>query len=107
MEPDAVPPPVMAPVEMPSKVVQASTLAWELARWAAAGSPRTTPEQLAERQALCNACEFKVMEKDRERCGKCGCYLYPTSWLMGTVETPGKLELGTSECPIGRWKSLL
>ena len=100
-------PPAPRPTTMPSVTAQAVAFAAEMARWNAAGRPRTPPEQLAERAAACSACEYKVVEGGRDRCSKCGCYMQSTPWLWGTVEIPGKLELATSECPVGKWKSLL
>ncbi len=85
---------------------QTQTFLSEMAKWIAAGRPRVSPEQQAERRAICDACEHKKVEEGRERCGLCGCYLRATSWLFGTVETPGKLELATVACPAGKWPAL-
>lgn len=92
---------------LPSAASQVASFITEMAKWIAAGKPRCTTEQIAERKAVCDNCEFKVVLQDRQRCAKCGCNLQTTPWLFGTVETPGKLEMRTTECPEGRWKSLI
>ncbi len=101
-EPDSTP--IVA--AMPSAASQAQTFVGKMAKGIAAGIPRATVEQVAERKAICDACEHKKVEEGRERCGLCGCYLRATSWLFGTVEIPGKLELATVACPAGKWPAL-
>ena len=86
---------------------QIASVALAYARWFAAGRPRPTPEQLKERQDLCSFCPEKVEVSGESRCGKCGCPLNKVVHLFGTVERPGKLEMSTEECPIGKWKSLI
>ena len=96
-----------APVELPSIITQAQTFLSEMTKWIASGRPRTTPTQQAERKAICDDCSDKVIVNGQDRCAKCGCNMQTTPWFFGTVETPGKLEMATSECPVGKWKSLL
>lgn len=80
------------------------------ARWAAAGCPRPTPEQVTERKAACDVCpHLRNKDEGEPRCGLCGCPINKVAHLFGTVERPGKAEMSTEVCPDSppRWKSLL
>jgi hypothetical protein len=75
------------PASMPSAFRQVLNFTGALSRHVAAGCPRTPPDELARRQALCLACEHH-----REgRCKKCGCVLRAKQAWAG------------EKCPVGRW----
>lgn len=78
-------------------------------RWFAAGRPRPTPDQLAERKAACEACPHLQRAANEIRCGLCGCPIDGMSFLFGLAERPGKAEMSTEVCPDSppRWKPLL
>lgn len=80
-----------------------------MARWVAAGRPRPTAEQLAERQTICRTCVHRVVEGDIELCGLCGCHLAGEPILLGMMERPGKAEMSTEICPHNppKWPKLV
>ena len=87
---EAPPPP---PHSLASKV---SRLSKAMARWIAAGRPRVTDEQRAERLAICGGCEHRDARADA--CKLCGCRLE-----HGVAMLPSKTEMATEDCPRGKW----
>lgn len=80
----------------PSGVAQAAKFAAALIKWARAGLPTRTPEEIEERLVICQACPH--FDGKQERCRKCGCCLggQRSGWR-------NKLAYATEECPIGKW----
>jgi hypothetical protein len=77
----------------PSVFDMARSAVTEGAIWLIGGMKRTAHEEIAHREATCNACEFfdKHAYQGRGKCRKCGC-------LMKV-----KFEIADSKCPIGKW----
>ena len=69
------------------------------ARWIAAGCPRPTEKQLAEREAVCRGCSHYRLQQDG--CGLCGCGVDG-----GSLDE--KRRMATEECPDNppRWRAL-
>lgn len=78
------------------------------ARWIAAGRPKLSAEQINQRQEACDSCPNQVTKNGHNTCGLCGCPLGNVSYLWGSVERPGKLEMATETCPAvpSRWPEL-
>jgi len=73
----------------PTFVEQVKKVGKATAAWIAAGSPLRTTEELAECNAICQACpEYQPL---LNRCGKCGCFL------------SAKARMATETCPLGKW----
>ena len=87
---------VASRAEYPSLARQARSALAAAGRVVAAvvnGEPIMVPDAvLAERRAICMACEFHDVQQNR--CTKCGC---------GGL----KLELATERCPIGKWERVI
>lgn len=66
-----------------------------LVRSAASGFKRASDEVIAQRQAICAACEFNDKVKDACRHPNCGCHL-----KRGLVT---KLAVATERCPLQLW----
>jgi len=84
--------PVMPPVP-PSLVIRGWNFAAAMARWTLAGMPRRTQEEIDERLAICQACDFL----QNDHCTKCGCACVESNRLIN------KLSLSTENCPDGKW----
>jgi hypothetical protein len=75
------------PESFPTLAIQSRNLVFAVGRFVAGGMERTTPEQIAERMAICRGCEnFRD-----GRCLLCGCRLSL------------KISMATEHCPIGKW----
>lgn len=85
--------PAAPPITGPSFFEKAGNFATSAARHVAAGAPRCTDEQVAERHAICVACEYF----DGKACTKCGC---PVSRERAYIS---KLSWAGESCPVGRW----
>lgn len=86
-----------APPTSPGPIQQALGFVQALQRWQAAGRPRPSPEELAQRQAACRACPYHNAAANK--CGRCGCDLDSQPILFGLVDRPGKLDMASEECP--------
>ena len=78
---------------LPPLVIRGWNFAQAMTRWSLAGMPRRTQEEIDERLAICQSCEFL----QNNHCTKCGCACIEKNRLMN------KLALATESCPIGRW----
>ncbi len=78
---------------MPSLLIRGWNFARAMSRWTLAGMPRRTPEEIGERLAICQSCEFL----HNDHCAKCGCACVEKNQLIN------KLALSTETCPEGRW----
>jgi len=89
--------PAVPGVTPPPLLTQAKTVTTATAHWIAAGSPVPTPEQLAERLAICHDCPLWDASAfaGTGRCNKCGC------------STQAKLRMATEACPEGKWKDII
>lgn len=67
------------------------------AQHVAAGMPRCTDEQVAERYAICQACEHLV----DAACIKCGCPVVREKRFVS------KLAWADQGCPVGKWGPVL
>lgn len=76
--------------EYPSIFQQAINLGKATAKFLASGLRRATPEQQANRLAICRECDR--YDADEVRCRECGCYLQEkTSWASESCPlTPPK-----------------
>lgn len=81
----------MSDKKNPSIWSMAKTFSKELTKYIAEGAPNVSEQDYRERLADCNACEH--LDKDRMRCGKCGCLVQH------------KAKWKTTTCPINVWKS--
>jgi len=79
--------------QMPSLIIRGWNFANALARWTLAGMPRRTQEEIDERLAICQACDFL----QNDHCTKCGCACVESNRLIN------KLSLSTERCPDGKW----
>ena len=59
----------------------------------AAGAPRCTDEQVADRHAICTACEYFAANV----CTKCGCGISRERAYIS------KLHWADQSCPVGKW----
>jgi hypothetical protein len=75
---------------LPEKAVNFAASA---ARHLAAGMPRATAEQVADRFAICQACEHY----DGHACRKCGCPVVRERKFLS------KLSWAGESCPVGKW----
>jgi len=78
------------PVSLRQKV---ANFAASAAKHVAAGMPQATEEQVAERFAICQACEHF----DGTACGKCGCPVVRERKFLS------KLSWAGESCPVGKW----
>lgn len=83
---------LVAKYNPPSVLAMAGSAVMAAGKWAAAGLPEASQEQLAKRQAECRACDR--WDSRAERCLECGCY------------TQIKLRMATERCPLGRWSAV-
>jgi hypothetical protein len=91
-EPPLVPSPE-PPRELPPLTQRVANFAASAAKHVAAGMPRCTDEQIAERFAICQGCEFL----SGGACSKCGCPVQRESRYIS------KLSWATESCPVGKW----
>jgi hypothetical protein len=77
-------------LSLPQKVANFATSA---AKHLAAGMPRATDAQVAERFAICQACEHF----DGKACRKCGCPIVREKQYIS------KLSWAGESCPVGKW----
>lgn len=88
----------------PNLMVKAKNFSKASVRHAAAGFPEATDEQVAERFAICQACDiFKPKSEGQGVCThkSCGCALKAVG-LTGR----NKLRWADSVCPLGKWAEL-
>jgi hypothetical protein len=78
----------------PSLAKQAWNYGKAVAKWKLAGSPTRTEAEIAERFAICEACEF-FSTKTRPHCTICGCTCSET-----TDGLKSKLAMRTETCPL-------
>jgi hypothetical protein len=76
-----------------SIITKAANFATSAAKHIAAGMPRATDEQVAERFAICQGCEFL----SGGACSKCGCPVVRESRFVS------KLSWANEKCPVGKW----
>lgn len=76
-----------------SLVTKARNLAASAAKHLAAGMPRATDEQVAERFAICQRCEHY----DGHACRQCGCPVVRERKFIS------KLAWAGDSCPVGKW----
>lgn len=81
------------PRELPPLAQRVANFAASAAKHVAAGMPRATDEQIAERFAICQGCEFLL----NQACSKCGCP------VVRAKQYVSKLSWADSECPVGKW----
>ena len=81
------------PRELPPLAERLANFAASAAKHVAAGMPRCTEEQIAERFAICQGCEFLV----NQACSKCGCPVQRESRYIS------KLSWANESCPVGKW----
>ena len=72
---------------------RAANFAASAFRHVAAGAPRCTDEQIAERHAICVGCEHY----DGKACRKCGCP------VVRKYQWVSKLSWAGESCPVGKW----
>jgi hypothetical protein len=77
-------------VSLPQKV---ANFAASAAKHLAAGMPRATDEQVAQRFAICQGCEFL----SGGSCSKCGCPVVRQANFIS------KLSWAGESCPVGKW----
>lgn len=77
-------------VSLPQK---AANFAKSAAKHLAAGMPRCTDEQVAERFAICQGCEHF----DGKACRQCGCSVVRERKFVS------KLSWANESCPVGKW----
>jgi hypothetical protein len=77
-------------LSLPQKV---ANFARSAARHVAAGMPRATDEQVAERFAICQGCEHF----DGRACRQCGCPVVRERQFVS------KLSWAGESCPVGKW----
>jgi hypothetical protein len=80
--------------EVPSIADQVANFFGAARRHVRSGLQVTPTDILADREALCRACEWwdDSALKGTGRCKKCGC----STWA--------KLRIATERCPIGKWE---
>jgi hypothetical protein len=76
-----------------SLIQKARNFAASAAKHVAAGMPRATDEQVAERFAICQGCEFL----SGGACSKCGCP------VVRQANFVSKLSWANESCPVGKW----
>ena len=86
--------PISQPVSLksPPLMVRGINFASAMARWAMRGFKTRTQEEIDERLAICQGCEFY----QNETCTKCGCACNESGWI-------NKIALATESCPEKKW----
>lgn len=100
-KPTPAPKPKAAPLVEPSLAQKAVNFTKAAARHVVKGLKEATDEQVAERFAICQACElFKPKGEGQGVCthSSCGCKLKAVG-LAGK----NKLKWASEKCPIGKW----
>src|SRR5437868_11242061 len=67
--------------------------------WLANGGRMPLPTEIAERTAICNACERRDSD---DRCTLCGCYLHSRLLHIPPI-LHGQTQLSTQICPLRTW----
>lgn len=81
-----------------SVTTKAKNFAKAATKHVATGRKKATQEQVDERFAVCETCEYLI--DDKMECSECGCGIK-------SVKGPlSKLTWATSSCPKGKWSSL-
>jgi len=83
----------------PSLLEKAKHYAAALLRWAKAGWPRRTAEEVAACVATCESCDH--YDHQKQACGKCGCRV-----SCKGLAIRNKAKMRTEECPEGKWAKL-
>jgi hypothetical protein len=91
--PEHQPPEQPEPPKLPPLAERLANFAASAAKHVAAGMPRCTDEQIAERFAICQGCEFL----SGGACSKCGCP------VVREAKYISKLSWATESCPVGKW----
>jgi hypothetical protein len=66
-----------------------------------ANTPILCPSEVAEaRERICLACDMCDTENMLCKHPKCGC---PVKRILATAGHPGKVEISTQACPMGKW----
>jgi hypothetical protein len=81
------------PRATPSLAAKAVNVARSVAKHVAAGMPKATDEQIAERFAICQTCEHY----DGKACKQCGCPVVREKKFFS------KLSWANESCPVGKW----
>ncbi len=88
---------------LPRKISNAGKAIIKAASGKLKGVPLLCPPEVAEaRAAICQTCEFVSADKTACTHPKCGCKL--SRGLLGGV-VPGKTQVATQACPIGKWQA--
>jgi len=74
-------------------IQKAKNFSASAAKHVAAGMPRATDEQVAERFAICQACKHY----DGKACRQCGCPVVRENKFLS------KLSWAGESCPVGKW----
>jgi len=77
----------------PSLTQKVANFAASAAKHLAAGMPRATEEQVAQRFAICQTCEHF----DGKACRQCGCP------IVRERQFASKLSWAGESCPVGQW----
>lgn len=85
----------------PSLATKAINASVALVKAVANGFRKTPLDVLESRKAICGACELNKDNVCHHQ--KCGCFLTSERILFGTVNRPGKLEVASESCPLGRF----
>ena len=82
-------------IKEPGLLTKAGNFVAAMTDFASSGFKKVTPEQLAERKAICGGCKFFDPSGygGVGKCRKCGCSSY-------------KLDIAASRCPVGYWESI-
>jgi ribosomal protein L37E len=86
-------------VAAPGLARKAVSVASELARWTAAGSPRRSEERVRELFAICRECPLYQGDEHTGICRACGCGLSPARYVTN------KIMMATTRCPVGKWEA--
>ena len=86
------------PAKKPGMVRKVRNFTRAAVNHARAGRPKATAEQVAERFAICEQCEY--LNREKMQCGKCGC------GVKKIVGRFSKLSWADSKCPDGRWHAV-
>lgn len=86
------------------KALNATKAAVSATRGFVQGVPLLCPDEVAEERAsICRGCEYRDPVTETCTHTNCGC---PTSRLLKQGGyRPGKVEISTEKCPIGKWEA--
>lgn len=79
--------------EFPGVVKRLKTFTKAIAKWALAGCPTRTKEEVEEIFKICSSCEHFT----GSHCNQCGCYCIEENRLVN------KLTIKTEHCPLNKW----